>query len=139
MNEKIDKGTQRDRRADIAGIRFIAIAILLASSPVSIPYISNSISNAIQKANECPIESGQGFHMDRTIAIKFNPDGSFSYSDRLMNIAKTFEGDWEQVGDTIITTNKTSTTGLGIGQENKYYYDCDELTIGGFTLVKDKD
>ena len=81
--------------------------------------------------------SGVGFHMDRTIAIKFNSDGRFSYSDYLLGTPKSFWGNWKQKGNQIITINDRSTTGLGIGQQNIYTYDCNKLTIGGFTLVKD--
>lgn len=87
-------------------------------------------------ARKCPI-TGKGFHMDNTMAIKFNDDGRFNSSDRLMNISKSFWGTWEQKGNKIITTCDGSTTGMGIGQQNTYTYDCDKLTIGGFTLVKD--
>ena len=87
-------------------------------------------------AQKCPI-TGKGFHMDNTMAIKFNDDGRFNSSDRLMNISKSFEGTWEQKGNKIITTCDWSTTGMGIGQQNTYTYDCDKLTIGGVTLVKD--
>ena len=85
----------------------------------------------------CKLSAGQGFHMDNTIAIKFNSDGRFNYSDNLMNQPKSFWGTWEQVGDKIITTVDRSSTGKSIGQQNTYTYDCDKLTISGFTLVKD--
>ena len=85
---------------------------------------------------ECSV-SGVGFHMGNTIAIKFNSDGRFNYSDKLMNIPKTFLGTWEQEGNKIITTNDRSTTGMGIGQQHTYTFNCDKLTIAGFTLVKD--
>lgn len=85
----------------------------------------------------CEISAGQGFHMGETIAIKFNSNGRFNYSDKLMNEPKSFWGTWKQVGDQIITTNDRSSTGMGIGQQNTYTYDCDKLTISGFTLVKD--
>ena len=85
---------------------------------------------------ECSV-SGVGFHMGNTIAIKFNSDGRFNCSDRLMNIPKTFWGTWEQEGNKIITTNDRSTTGMGIGQQHTYTFNCDKLTIAGFTLVKD--
>ena len=87
--------------------------------------------------SSCEMEAGQGFHMGSTIAIKFNSDGRFTYSDKLFNEPKSFWGTWVQEGDQIITTNDKSTTGMGIGQQNTYTYDCDKLTIGGFTLVKD--
>lgn len=85
----------------------------------------------------CKISVGQGFHMGSTMAIKFNSDGRFNYSDKFMNIPKSFWGTWKQQGNKIITTNDRSTTGMGIGQQNTYTYDCDVLTISGFTLVKD--
>ena len=81
--------------------------------------------------------SGIGFHMGSTIAIKFNSDGRFNYSDKLMNQPKSFWGTWQQQGNKIITTNDRSTTGMGIGQQNTYAYDCDKLTIGSFSLIKD--
>jgi len=75
--------------------------------------------------------------MGSTIAIKFNSDGRFNYSDNLMNMPKSFWGTWQQKGNKIITTNDRSTTGMGIGQQNTYTYDCDKLTIGSFSLIKD--
>ena len=75
--------------------------------------------------------------MGSTIAIKFNSDGRFNYSDKLMNQPKSFWGTWQQQGDKIITTNDRSTTGMGIGRQNTYTYDCDKLTIGSFSLIKD--
>jgi len=71
------------------------------------------------------------------MAIKFNSDGRFVKSDVLFNEPKSFWGTWEQRGDEIITTCDKSTTGMGIGQQNTYTYDCDKLTISGFTLYKD--
>ena len=96
----------------------------------------STMFNGGKASSSCSI-SGIGFHMGRTIAIKFNSDGRFNYSDNLMNIPKSFWGTWQQQGNKIITTNDRSTTGMGIGQQNTYTYDCDKLTIGGFTLVKD--
>lgn len=90
----------------------------------------------VEEKEECSI-SGIGFRMGSTIAIKFNSDGRFNYSDKLMNIPKSFWGTWKQEGDQIITTNDRSTTGMGIGQQNTYTYDCDNLYLSGFTLVKE--
>lgn len=75
--------------------------------------------------------------MGNTIAIKFNNDGSWNSSDYLLNIPKSFWGTWEQDGNKIITTCNKSTTGAGLGQKNIYTFDCEKLTIGGFTLIKD--
>ena len=86
--------------------------------------------------NNCSVE-GIGFHMGETMAIKFNSDGRWNSSDYLMNIPKSFEGTWEQVGNEIITTCDWSTTGMGIGQKNTYTYDCNVLKISSITLVKD--
>ena len=88
------------------------------------------------KDESCSV-SKVGFHMESTIAIKFNSDGRFNYSDMLSNQPKSFWGTWKQDGNQIITTNDRSTNGRGIGQVNTYTYDCNKLTIGGFTLVKD--
>ena len=86
--------------------------------------------------SSCEMEVGQGFHND-VMAIKFNADGRFNSSDKLFGEPKSFWGTWVQVDNQIITTTNRSTTGEGIGQKNYYTYDCDKLTIGGFTLVKD--
>ena len=90
---------------------------------------------AVKPKNTCSV-SGQGFHMDSSIAIKFNSDGRFTYSDKLMNLPKSFWGTWKQEGNQIITNTDRSTTGEGFGQVNTYTYDCNKLTIGGFTLDK---
>lgn len=86
--------------------------------------------------NPCSV-SGKGFHMGNTIAIKFNSDGTFNSSDKLLNISKSFWGTWEQQGNTIITTCDKSTTGMGVGQKNEYSYNCNDLRIGGFVLEQD--
>ena len=105
--------------------RLIKLILLL-------PFVFTSCSNN----NSCSV-SNVGFHMEATIAIKFNSDGRFNYSDMLFSQPKSFWGTWKQEGNQIITTNDRSTTGAGIGQVNTYTYDCNKLTIGGFTLVKD--
>lgn len=64
----------------------------------------------------CLVE-GIVFHTKSVnMAIKFNSDGRFNYSDRLMNQPKSFWGTWKQRGNKIITTYDKSTTGMGIGQ-----------------------
>ena len=105
--------------------RIIKVTLLLA-------FVFTSCSN-----NKSCSVSNLGFHMKSTIAIKFNSDGRFNYSDMLFNQPKSFWGTWKQEGNQIITTNDRSTNGRGIGQVNTYTYDCTKLTIGGFTLVKD--
>ena len=127
---------------DKIGLSLFGLALLfvlgtaIKNNDLSIKTISN-MSNPFIQNKPCKISAGQGFHMDNTIAIKFNSNGRFNYSDNLMNIPKSFWGTWEQQGNKIITTNDRSTTGMGVGQKNTYVYDCNKLTIGGFTLVKD--
>ena len=104
---------------------------------IGVAFIALIIYNYDFSDKPCTIRDGQGFHMDNTIAIKFNSDGRFNSSDNLMNLPKSFWGTWQQQGNKIITTTNGSTTGMGIGQQNTYTYDCDKLTIGSFTLIKD--
>jgi len=40
--------------------------------------------------------NGVGFHMGETMAIKFNLDGRWNSSDKLLNIPKSFEGTWNE-------------------------------------------
>ena len=97
----------------------------------------NGLAWAKDNGNSCSV-SGIGFHTtSMNMAIKFNSNGRFNSSDKLLNIPKSFWGTWEQQGNRIITTVDRSSTGMGIGQQNTYTYDCDKLTISGFTLVKD--
>ena len=111
---------------------YFLIVGIYAFKPLSTMFNSgNPIENT-----ECSVNN-IGFHMGSTIAIKFNSDGRFNYSDKLMNQPKSFWGTWQQQGDKIITTNDRSTTGMGIGQQNTYTYDCNKLTIGSFSLIKD--
>ena len=107
--------------------RLIKLILLL-------PFVFTSCSNN----NSCSV-SNVGFHMEATIAIKFNSDGRFNYSDMLFSQPKSFWGTWKQEGNQIITTNDRSTTGSGIGQQNTYTIDCatQKLSIGSFTLEKD--
>ena len=100
-------------------------------SPYTISFNSSETTN-------CTIEEGQGFHtITEKVAIKFNANNRFVYSDLLFDDPKSFWGTWEQLGNQIITINDRSTTGMGIGQKNTYIYDCDKLYLSGFTLVKD--
>ena len=107
---------------------------IMVITPIAVLFLYGLFINL--PTNSCSVNN-VGFHMGSTIAIKFNDDGRFSYSDNLMNQPKSFWGTWEQQGEKIITTNDRSTTGSGIGQRNSYKYDCNKLTIGRFTLVKD--
>ena len=122
---------------DPFAIFLASIFVLFIFLGILSPYLPSSIFPDREKIkSECSV-SGQGFHMGSTIAIKFNSDGRFNYSDNLMNMPKSFWGTWKQQGNKIITTNDRSTTGMGIGQQNTYTYDCDKLTIGSFSLIKD--
>ena len=111
-------------------VLFIFLGILNA-------YIPSSIFSDREKIkSECSV-SGIGFH-SKAMDIKFNSDGRFNSIG--WGTAGNFWGTWEQVGNEIITTIDRSTTGMGIGQQNTYIYDCDKLTRFGtlpITLYKD--